>query len=88
MATHNDPKNMKFEQALKTLESITEKMNSGTVDLDEMLKLYEEGIQFLKICRQKLAEAELKVQILNEKMKQELPEEEENGQSRSVQTRP
>ncbi len=70
---------MKFEQALKILESIADKLNSGVEDLDELLKLYEQGIQYMKICREKLAEAELKVQILTDKLNKEIPREEENG---------
>jgi len=79
MMTETEIKNMKFEQALKTLETIAEKMNSSTADLDEQIQLYEEGVRFLKICREKLAEAELKVKMINEKMQIEFPEEEENG---------
>jgi exodeoxyribonuclease VII small subunit len=79
MMTTTDPKDLKFEQALKILEDISERMTSNTDDLDEMLRLYEEGIVYLKICREKLAEVEMKVTLLNEKMMKELPQEEENG---------
>ncbi len=79
MADEKKDKELKFEQALKKLESIAERLNSGNEDLDELLKLYEEGIHYLKICREKLAEAEMKVQILTDRLNKELPEEEENG---------
>jgi exodeoxyribonuclease VII small subunit len=74
-----DPKDLKFEQALKILEDISEQMASKPDDLEEMLRLYEEGIVYLKICREKLAEVEMKVTMLNERMAKELPQEEENG---------
>jgi exodeoxyribonuclease VII small subunit len=79
MANADKDKELKFEQALKILESITEKLTGGVDDLDELLRLYEEGIHYMKICREKLAEAELKVQILTERMNKEIPQEEENG---------
>jgi exodeoxyribonuclease VII small subunit len=79
MTTKTDPKDLKFEQALQVLESISAKISNTNNDLDEMLVLYEQGLEYLKICREKLAEAEMKVQILNEKMKLEIPGEDENG---------
>ena len=79
MQTPSDDQNLKFEQALRKLEAITERLNSGTEELDELLVLYEEGIRLMKICKDKLAEAEMKVQVLSERLNKELPQEEENG---------
>lgn len=79
MTAKIEDKDLKFEQALQVLESIAEKLNDDKTDLDAMLSLYEEGIHYLKLCREKLAEAELKVKILNERMAKELPQEDENG---------
>ncbi len=79
MPTTANDKDLKFEQALEVLEGITEKMSRQETTLDEIISLYEEGIKFLKICQEKLAEAELKVNILNERLAKELPTEEENG---------
>jgi len=79
MTAKTEDKDLKFEQALQVLESIAEKMSDEKTDLDAMLSLYEEGIHYLKLCREKLAEAEMKVKILNEKMAKELPQEDENG---------
>lgn len=75
MEETTEKKAIKLEQALKTLEEITERMSRNEDDLDEMLKLYEEGIEYMKICRQKLAEAEMKVQILNERMNKEITQD-------------
>jgi exodeoxyribonuclease VII small subunit len=79
MPNTDKDQDLKFEQALKILESIADKLNSGVEDLDELLRLYEQGIHYMKICREKLAEAELKVQVLTEKLNKEIPLEEENG---------
>ncbi|CAF23344.1 exodeoxyribonuclease VII small subunit [Candidatus Protochlamydia amoebophila] len=53
-----------FETALCRLEEILEKMNSGTVSLDESLKLYEEADQLIIICNKRLNDAERKIEIL------------------------
>ncbi len=79
MADIIDPKDLKLEEAMKKLESISERMTSESEDLESLLVLYEEGMKVLKICREKLAEAEMKVRILNEKLAKEMPQEEENG---------
>jgi exodeoxyribonuclease VII small subunit len=79
MSNSHTDQELKFEQALKILESIAEKLNNEVGDLDELLRLYEQGIHYMKICREKLAEAELKVQILTEKLDREIPQENENG---------
>jgi len=79
MTNNVDPKDLKLEQALKILEEISEKMSSETEDLENLLVLYEDGLRYLKICREKLADAEMKVQILNDKLAKEIPQEDENG---------
>ena len=53
-----------FEVAFSRLEEIIEKMNSGTISLDESLKLYEEADQLITICSKRLNEAERKVKII------------------------
>ncbi|MDF2577718.1 MAG: xseB [Chlamydiales bacterium] len=53
-----------FEVALARLEQILEKMNSGSIALDESLKLYEEADQLIALCNTRLNEAEQKVEIL------------------------
>jgi len=53
-----------FEEALQKLESIVEGMESGDLPLESLLAKYEEGVRLAKICQDKLAEAELKIQQL------------------------
>ena len=53
-----------FETAFIRLEEILEKMNSGTISLDESLKLYEEADQLITICNKRLNEAERRIEIL------------------------
>ena len=43
-------KNIYFEEALKELESIVQKLESGQVKLEEAVQAYEKGVQMQKIC--------------------------------------
>lgn len=54
----------KFEDAMKKLESIIEKMEKGDIPLNESLKLFEEGVKLTRFCSQELQKAEKKVELL------------------------
>lgn len=53
-----------FEDAYKRLEEIMEELevNADSIPLEKMLALYQESLKLLKICRDKLSEAELKIE--------------------------
>jgi len=53
-----------FEQSLKQLEAIVAQMERGDVSLEDSVKLFEEGTKLAEQCKQQLAEAEGKVEIL------------------------
>ena len=66
-AGQNNPaksENLPFEEALKQLESIVEAMESEDLPLETLLGKYEAGTQLARVCQDKLAEAELKIQQL------------------------
>ncbi len=54
----------KFEQSLKRLEAIVEKLERGDLDLDEALNAFEQGVRLSKDCMKRLDEAQRKVEIL------------------------
>lgn len=53
-----------FEEALKKLETIVTAMEGEDLPLETLLAKYEEGTRLAKLCQEKLAEAELKIQQL------------------------
>jgi exodeoxyribonuclease VII small subunit len=55
-----------FEEALQKLEGIVEAMEADDLPLETLLARYEEGARLVKLCREKLAEAELKIQQLEQ----------------------
>ncbi len=55
---------MPFEEALNKLKAIVEAMEAEDLPLETLLAKYEEGTQLVRICQNKLDEAELKIQQL------------------------
>lgn len=53
-----------FEESIKKLESIVEKLEKGDLSLEESLKLFEEGVALSAACKKELDSAEGKVQML------------------------
>jgi exodeoxyribonuclease VII small subunit len=64
--------NPPFEESLQKLESIVEMMEAGDLPLESLIARYEEGTRLAKICQEKLAEAELKIQQLEKNAAGEL----------------
>lgn len=52
---------MSFEDAMKELETVVQRLESGEVPLEDSIKLYERGAALKSHCQKKLAEAEEKV---------------------------
>ena len=50
-----------FESTLAQLESIVEELESGSPDLDKMLKLFEKGMKLTQLCRGQLKEVEKRI---------------------------
>lgn len=53
-----------FEDALKKLQEIVEKLEKGDLPLEEAMECFSEGIKTARFCHGKLEEAENKVQML------------------------
>jgi exodeoxyribonuclease VII small subunit len=53
-----------FEQALVELEAIVKQLETGNLALEKSLVLFERGVQLARSCKERLAEAELKVSQL------------------------
>lgn len=64
--SNNKDKNT-FGQSYKRLEEILNKLENDVEDysLEEIIKYYQEGLQLLKTCRDKLNEAELVIEKIS-----------------------
>jgi len=55
---------LNFETAMNRLEAIVEQMESGKLPLEDLIVRYEEGMNLVKICQERLASAEQKIEII------------------------
>ena len=66
--------NLSFEESLKKLQNIVDQLDSGEIDLEKSVELYENGMKLKKICEEKLKKVELqikKIKIENNKVVKE-----------------
>ena len=54
----------KFEDSLDELEEIAGKLDSGNLELEEAIALYEKGMKLAAECEKQLADAETSVRII------------------------
>src|SRR4051794_34305181 len=55
---------LNFEGAMDRLEAIVEQMESGKMHLEDLIVRYEEGMKLVKICQERLASAEQRIEII------------------------
>ena len=55
---------LNFEGAMDRLEKIVEQMESGKLSLEDLIVRYEEGMSLVKVCQERLAKAEQKIEII------------------------
>ena len=63
-------KKQTFEEAMHKLEEIAEALENDTIDLEESLKKFDEGMKLAAFCNKKLEEARQQVAILLKKENQ------------------
>src|ERR1700730_4422824 len=55
---------LNFETAMDRLEKIVEQMESGQLPLEDLIVRYEEGMNLVKVCQDRLASAAQKIEII------------------------
>ncbi len=53
-----------FESSLKTLEDAVTRLENGDLELEESLKIFEQGVKSAADCRKALEKVELQVETL------------------------
>ncbi len=56
-----------FETALSKLEQITAELEQGDLGLEKSLKKFDEGVQLVNFCNEKLEDARSQVELLIKK---------------------
>lgn len=57
-------KNQTFEASLKKLEKIVSQLEDGDLSLEESLELFEDGVKLSRECRERLEQAERRIEVL------------------------
>jgi exodeoxyribonuclease VII small subunit len=60
----NRPDELTFEAALSRLEQVVRELESGELDLERSLALFQEGVALTRRCSRELTEAEGKIEQL------------------------
>jgi exodeoxyribonuclease VII small subunit len=63
---HLKEEELSFEQALSNLEEIIRQMESGEAPLESLVNHYQTGVKMLKLCRERIDSAEMKIKEVNE----------------------
>ncbi len=53
-----------FESSLAELEKIVGQLENGELPLEESLKLFESGVKLSRECRERLSDAERRIEVL------------------------
>jgi exodeoxyribonuclease VII small subunit len=62
---------LSFEEAIKEIETIVQKLEQGDVPLEKAIEYFQEGIKLSQICKEKLTKVEKQMtMILNEQGEQ------------------
>lgn len=67
---------LNFEETMKELEEIVQKLETGELNLDESIKEFEKGMNLSKTASKYLEEAEKKITILVKDKEDNITEEE------------
>ncbi len=80
MARKSTPKTVDFENSLKQLETLVNKLEKGELSLEESLKLFEQGVKLTRECRQALQSAEQKIAVLSKEDGDWIEKDLDNGE--------
>jgi exodeoxyribonuclease VII small subunit len=64
-----DENGIAFEEAMEKLEAVSARLSSDNVPLDEAIALYEQGVAYYDICKQKLNDANRRIMVIEENAK-------------------
>ena len=57
---------MRFEDALRRVTEIVDRLDGDALELDESLALFEEGVRLLRAAEARLEQAQERIQVLSD----------------------
>ena len=79
-----ETKDISLESALARLDEIVSALSSDRGDLDGALKLYEEGVGLVRVCNERLGDAERRIKAVRINAEGEITEENFIGEEGSA----
>jgi exodeoxyribonuclease VII small subunit len=61
-----DP-DLPFEQAIGRIEELVARMEAERLPLDDLIQAYDEGTRLLDVCRQRLDDAQRRVELISQR---------------------
>ena len=77
-----DNNELSFEEGIQRLEAIVDAMEAGELPLEALMQKFEDGTKLAKLCQEKLAQAEVRIQQIEKNAAGELtlnPFDAQNG---------
>ena len=62
----SEEEQLTLEELFVKLDAVAEKLEEGDTSLEESFRLYQEGMQMLKLCNEKIDTVEKQVLVLEE----------------------
>lgn len=59
-------KEVSFEEAMQKLSGLSNQIEKGELSLDEAMTVYQQALEFVKVCNARLTEAEQQVKLIAE----------------------
>ncbi len=61
METVSNAKELTYEQAMEALEMVVRKLDNGELPLEDAITSFQNGLEYIKVCQEKLTAAEGKL---------------------------
>lgn len=61
MSTVKEKNELTYEQAMAALEEVVRKLDQGELPLEDAISSFQNGLEYIKVCQEKLSVAEGKL---------------------------
>ena len=68
-------KDLGFEEALERLEAVSARLAGENIPLDETISLYEQGVEYYRVCKAKLEDANRRIEVIEKSLSDEEEDE-------------
>lgn len=66
MSTVKEKNELTYEQAMAALEEVVRKLDQGELPLEDAISSFQNGLEYIKVCQEKLSVAEGKLAMFRD----------------------